>query len=350
MTTFVVLAAALALLASLAIAIPLVRANGAVKQAPWTALAVTAVLLVGAAGLYGTFSNWSWTQPPPATDAPQNMVSSLARRLQSNPNDFDGWMMLGRSYSVLQQQPLAIRAYERANQLANGKNPEALVALAEALAVQDENALSGRAGRLIEQALELAPNSPKALFYGAVSALQRGALPLARERFVALLALNPPDNVKPLLQRQIDTIDQRLAGGASPSAENASPTSSGSAPTTATSGAAPAVRIKVALAPNVKMDAASDAPLFVFVRDPKQPGPPLAVKRLTTHFPQTVELTAADAMVAGRAFTAGQDVEVVARIARSGSPIAHSGDPFGQVGYHIGRDGVVEVLIDRLTP
>jgi cytochrome c-type biogenesis protein CcmH len=348
MTTFVVLAAALALLASVAIAIPLVRTDAAVKQAPWTALIVTAVLLVGAAGLYGAFSNWSWTQPPPAADAPQNMVSTLARRLQSNPNDFDGWMMLGRSYSVLQQQPLAIRAYERANQLANGKNPEALVALAEALAVQDENALSGRAGRLIEQALELAPNSPKALFYGAVSALQRGALPLARERFVRLLVLNPPDNVKPLLQRQIDTIDQRLAGGAS--APNAPPASSQSAVTPATSGVAPAVRIKVALAPNVKMDGALDAPLFVFVRDPKQPGPPLAVKRLTTRFPQTVELTAADAMVAGRAFTAGQDVEVVARIARSGSPIAHSGDPFGQVGYHIGRDGVVEVLIDRLTP
>jgi hypothetical protein len=88
----------------------------------------------------------------------------------------------------------------------------------------------------------------------------------------------------------------------------------------------------------------------VFVRDPRQPGPPLAVKRLETRFPQTVELTAADSMIAGRSISPGQDVEVVARIARSGSPVAQKGDPFGVVGYHVGRDGLVDVVIDRLTP
>jgi hypothetical protein len=40
----------------------------------------------------------------------------------------------------------------------------------------------------------------------------------------------------------------------------------------------------------------------------------------------------------------------VARIARSGSPVAVSGDPFGQITYQVGRDGVVGLVIDRLTP
>jgi hypothetical protein len=111
-----------------------------------------------------------------------------------------------------------------------------------------------------------------------------------------------------------------------------------------------AVRVKVALSPKLSSERSRDAPLYVFVRDPKQPGPPLAVKRLQTRFPQMVELTAADAMIAGHAFVAGEDVEVVARIARSGSPIAQRGDPFGAVGYHVGRDDVVDVIIDRLTP
>ncbi|MGH8259386.1 MAG: c-type cytochrome biogenesis protein CcmI/CycH, partial [Steroidobacteraceae bacterium] len=102
--------------------------------------------------------------------------------------------------------------------------------------------------------------------------------------------------------------------------------------------------------PGLRFARTAGAPLFVFVRDPKQPGPPLAVKRLDTHFPQNVELTTADAMIPGRAISPGEDVQIVARIARSGSPIAQKGDPFGETAYRVGRDGIVDVTIDRLTP
>lgn len=94
----------------------------------------------------------------------------------------------------------------------------------------------------------------------------------------------------------------------------------------------------------------ADAPLFVLVRDPNQPGLPLAVKRLTTNLAQSVALTPTDAMLLGRTFAPGQDVEVVVRVARSGNPVAESGDPFGTVGVHVGDQGVAEVVIDRLTP
>ena len=77
---------------------------------------------------------------------------------------------------------------------------------------------------------------------------------------------------------------------------------------------------------------------------------PLAAKRLASHFPQTVELTPSDSMVPGRAFGAGQKVQVVARIARSGNPLAGSGDPFGETAYLVGSDGLVNIVIDHLTP
>jgi len=340
MTTFIILAALLTLGAAGAIAVPLLRRGSAAEPAAWTAFAVIAVLGVGAASLYVSLSNWSWARAAAAADSPQAMVAKLARRLEHDPNDVEGWLLLGRSYMVLEQAPLATRAYERANALTKGQSPEALLGLAEALSTQDESQLSGRAGQLIEQALALAPRSPKALFFGAEVALRRGNLPLARERFADLLALNPPDSVKPLLQQQIDAIDQRMQGapvGALP-------------PSASANGSAAAVRVKVALSPKLQIERSSGAPLFVFVRDPHQPGPPLAVKRLETRFPQTVELTAADSMIAGRSISPGQDVEVVARIARTGSPVAQKGDPFGVVGYHVGRDGLVNVVIDRLTP
>jgi cytochrome c-type biogenesis protein CcmH len=108
--------------------------------------------------------------------------------------------------------------------------------------------------------------------------------------------------------------------------------------------------VKVSLGPSVSASTGAAAPLFVFVRDPSQPGPPLAVKRLTSHFPQTVELTSSDSMVPGRIFAPGQKVQVVARIALSGNPIAGKGDPFGEAQYLVGHDGLVDVVIDRLTP
>jgi cytochrome c-type biogenesis protein CcmH len=337
MLTFVVLAAALTVVGVAVIAVPLLKGGSAQPApAPWAALAAAGVLVAGSAILYVALSNWSW-RAEAAADSPQTMVAHLARKLERDPQDINGWVMLGRSYTVLEQYPLAVRAFERADRLAGGKNSEALVGEAEALILSDEGELDGRAAKLAERALAIEPNNGKALFYGAAAAVRRGELPLARERFTRVLALNPPARVRSLIEDQVAAIDARL-GSASP------------APGTAAAAAAPAVRVKVTLSPSLSASAANAAPLFVFVRDPARPGPPLAVKRLDSHFPQTVELTTADSMVPGRVFADGQKVQVVARIARSGNPIAGSGDPFGEVPYQVGHDGLVNVVIDRLSP
>jgi cytochrome c-type biogenesis protein CcmH len=345
MITFVLLAAALTLASVVAVAIPLLthRAAGA-PAAPWTALATAGLLVVGSAALYTTWSKWSW-RAAPAADTPESMVAQLARRLERDPKDLNGWLMLGRSYTALQEYPLAVRAFGRAVQLSDGKNAEALTGEAEALALSDESELDGRAGRLFEQALALEPDSGKALFFGAAVAGRRGDLPLARQRFAKLLSLNPPQAIRPMIEQQIAAIDEKLA---------AAPMSAAAVqqahPAGATDAAgAPTVRVNVTLSPSLASSAGA-APLFVFVRDPAQGGPPLAVKRLDSRFPQSVALSPADSMVPGRAFAAGQSVQVVARIARSGSPMAVSGDPFGEVTYHVGQDGLVSLVIDRLTP
>jgi cytochrome c-type biogenesis protein CcmH len=350
MITFIVLAAVLIVAGVAVVAVPLLkRTPSQVAPAPWAALAAAGVLVIGSAGLYALLSNWSWRAESPA-DSPQTMVARLARKLESDPQDLNGWLMLGRSYVVLEQYPLALRAFQRADRLAGGKSAEALVGEAEALTLSDEAELDGRAGRLIEQALAVDPNSGKALFFGAAAAERRGLLPLARERFAKLLSMDPPQNIKPLLEQQIAAIDQKLSGT---SAQAGPPQNGPAAPSSApvaANGTTPAVRVNVVLSPALSQPAPAAAPLFVFVRDPAQPGPPLAVKRLDSHFPQTVELTSSDSMVPGRAFAAGQKVQVVARIARSGNPVAASGDPFGEVAYLVGRDGLVNIVIDRITP
>ncbi|HQW09055.1 MAG TPA: hypothetical protein PK681_00390 [Steroidobacteraceae bacterium] len=339
MLLFVILAATLILIAISFVAIPLLRGG---TSAPWAALGCIAVLMLGSVGLYATWSNWSWSSGP-AADTPAGMVSRLARRLEREPDDLNGWLMLGRSYAAMSQASLALRAYERADRLAGGRNAEALIGIAELLAVQDDNALTGRAGDLFERALAIDPTAGKALFFAAVAAMRRGELPVARERFAKLLTLNPPDEVRPLIEQQVTALDRAIAGAGADSAGARQAAAAGRV-------AAAAVRVKVSLAPKLAGSALEGAPLFVFVRDPASPGPPLAVKRIAAKFPLEVELTAADAMLPNRAITAGQRVLVVARISHSGQPEAASGDPFGEVSYDVGRDAAREILIDRVTP
>jgi len=331
MLLFVTLAATLVLLAILVVAVPLLRGPG---PAPWAALASVAVLLLGSAALYATWSNWTW--PDAAASDSGSSVATLARRLAKQPDDLQGWLQLGGSYSAIQQYPLALRAYERADALAGGRSVEALVGMAETLALIDDSQLVGRAGELFERALELDPQAGKALFFGAISAMRRGELPKSRERFARLLTLDPPEAVRPLIEQQIAALDRAIAG------EGAN---AGSAATAQAS-----VQVTVTAPPAIAASATADTPLFILVRDPDSPGPPLAAKRVAAKFPLALELTAADAMMPGRAIAAGKRVQVVARISRTGQPEAASGDPYGEVSYDVGKDGVREIVIDRVTP
>ena len=101
-------------------------------------------LLLGGAGLYAAFSNYSWVEMPDVADTPAAMAAKLAKRLAAEPNDLEGWLMLGRSYSTLEQFPLAVRAYQRADRLANGQNAEAIVGVGESLLAQDFEQIARR--------------------------------------------------------------------------------------------------------------------------------------------------------------------------------------------------------------
>jgi cytochrome c-type biogenesis protein CcmH len=368
---FVAIAGLLTLLAAAAVLLPLLRrspvatpasggapAGAGAPDAPARAAAAVAVvvLLGGGAALYGTWSNWNWPAAVPgaAPGTPAEMTASLARRLEREPNDLEGWLMLGRSFAALGQFPLAVRAYERANRLAPNGNADALTGWAEALTLENEAELTGRAGRLFEQALAIDPESQRALFFGAVAAERRGEYPLALERFRKLLALDPPANVQPVLEEQVAALEAQIAGRPSPAAAGPG----AAAGVSAASGAGPVVaagaaviRLKVRLGAALVAKVGQGAPLFVFVRAPGGGGPPLAAKRMTTAaLPALIELTPADSMIAGRSFAAGDAVDVVARVSLGGAPTGQTGDPFGKLSYQVGRDGEKELVIDQLTP
>jgi len=211
MILFIMVAAALAVICVALIAVPLLKpVPSKAPRAPWAAVGAAVVLVAGSAGLYTAWSNWSWRQSP-GVQSPEGMVERLVHRLNDHPDDLDGWLMLGRSYAALQEYPLAVRAYERADRVADGRSSDALIGEADALTLMDDSQLNGQAGRLIERALAIDPTSPQALFFGAAVAMRRGELPLARARFTRLLALNPPAHIRAILQQEISGIDRQIA-------------------------------------------------------------------------------------------------------------------------------------------
>jgi cytochrome c-type biogenesis protein CcmH len=335
MTQFVVLALLLSLLAAAFIGLPLLRAKGSSGRAPLSAALTLLVLLLAGVGLYIWLGADYWSAAP-AQASDDQTISTLARHLELHPDDQSGWLVLGQAYGGLGNYSLALRCYQRANRLSVGGNAAALAGMGEALLMQEDSGQSEKAGEYLERALQLDPQSAKALFYSAVLAFRDGRLALAKQRFQAMLTMSPPESIRVALQHQIDDIDAQLASAAS-------------TPSRGEVDAATAIHLHVSLSPALADKVPPGASLFVFVRAPSG-GPPLAVKRSDMRLPQDVDLSAADAMVAARAVQPGQSVSVVARISATGSPLPQSGDLYGEIRTVAGKGGAQALQIDRLNP
>ena len=353
MNTFLVIAAVMAAIAAAAAAFPLIRD----RQSRVLGALVAVIVIGAAAGLYPLWSNWNWHAPAQSqsTAGPDvaAMVAKLEKRLQDEPNDLNGWLMLGRSYLALERLDDAIVAYDHARQL-DGKSAEAAMGLGEAMSMRAGGDITPAAAQLFEEAVVLAPTNPKALLYGGFAAAVRGDRVLARTRWQALKNMHPPAQIEQMLDARIADLAPPAGGSAAGGTANAAPAGTNASPagTSTLSGASRAaeVTIKISISPALKSRLVSQAPLFVFAREPGSQGPPLAAKRLTSAAIGTeVHLSAADSMLPGRVLVAGQQVSITARVSFSGQPLPATGDFYGEVSYDVGRDGVRNLVIDRVA-
>lgn len=114
------------------------------------------------------------------------------------------------------------------------------------------------------------------------------------------------------------------------------PTTPATAPSTATSpGASAAVQLKITveLAPALTKLVKADETLFIFARAANGPPMPLAaVRKTVAELPLSITLDDSSAMSPQLKLSQYTNVKVVARISRSGSPSAQSGDMYGEIG------------------
>ena len=314
------------LLAVMIVVWPLYRHQKGLSLASLTAFVFVLAL---SAGMYASIGTPGGQSAGSEMASIEEMVAGLAERLQDNPDDLAGWKMLGRSYMQLGRYDKAVEAFERAVQIDSGRDGQTLVDLGEAVWMQDQMSLTGRAGELFENAIAISPNNSKALFYGGLVAIERGEQLLAAERWEALLALSPPEGIKEILRQRVAA----LRGEEAP--VQAAPTG-------------PIVAAAIELAPAARDAVDPNATVFIIARDPAQPSPPIAaVRRLVSELHAVVSLSDSDAMIPGRLLSGFSELEIVARVSMSGQPVAQSGDWYGEKTVRPAENGEISIVIDR---
>jgi cytochrome c-type biogenesis protein CcmH len=98
-------------------------------------------------------------------------VGKLAKRLEENPNDAQGWVMLGRSYTMMERYADAATAYGRATAL-KANDASLWTDYAEALALSNGQRLEGKPMEAINRALQIDPRNEKALALAGEAAYQ----------------------------------------------------------------------------------------------------------------------------------------------------------------------------------
>jgi cytochrome c-type biogenesis protein CcmH len=311
---------------------------------------VAALISVGAIALYVVLGSPAALNPGEQVagggDAPhamsqeqmETMVQSLAEKLKQNPNDANGWHMLARSYVVFQRMPEAAQAYDRAYQL-NRKDPDLLADYADVLAMVNNRSLEGRPEALVKEALQLDPQHQKSLSLVGTAAFNRGDFTGAANWWTKLLGTVPPGS--PQAQSVQANIDQALAEGAR-SGKMVPPTASVAA-APADKGAAPAdkaaanpnavVEGSVNVADAVKGSIPAGATLFVYARPADGSRMPIAIVRAPADkFPFRFKLDDSSAMSPESRISLQQQVQLVARISKTGNAMPQPGDLTGTFG------------------
>lgn len=327
------------------------QSPSATTQGRWGA--VVAALTVGgvAIALYlqlGTMPLPSEETAPAQLDAAEQaeridaMVAGLAQRLEENPANPEGWVMLGRSYQVLERFPEASRAFARAHELI-GDEPWLLADYAEAEAYAQGGDMGGEPTELVLRALKQDPDHQKALWLAGIAAAQQGNPALAATRWRRLLALLPADGEG---ARQVQALLARLESeGIADAVQEGSTPAALSAPTAA-------LKAQVSLAPDLSDQVVPTDTVFIFARAAEGPPMPLAVlRKQVKDLPVTVVLDDSMAMVPEMRLSRFPEVRVVAQVSRSGNAVAQSGDLRGSSApVAVGDEGNVAVVIDQVIP
>lgn len=262
----------------------------------------------------------------------ETLLPKLEQHLIDEPQDAKSWQMLGKAYMALERYPDAVRAYDKLALLAPN-DAQVLADYADALAMAQGQTLEGKPTQLLAAALQADPGNAKALYLSGFAALAVNDARQAAKHWNTLLAQLPPES------EDANAVRQRLAEIGQQA--DATPKAS----------AAASISGSVKLSAELKSKARPGDTLFVFARAAQGPRMPLAILKLQAKdLPVNFSLDDSMAMSPQMKLSNFSEIVVGARISRSGNAMPQSGDLEGaSQPVKVGAKGVT-VTIDQVVP
>jgi len=282
------------------------------------ALVLALALPLAALGLYYVTGQPAAINPPLATAAPtasetgsiEDAVAQLQARLASEPNNFEGLVLLARSYMAMEKFELARDSYAKAMKV-RPDDVDVSVEYAEALLrTSPDRSFPPEAVALLEQAVAKSPDNQRALFFFGMHQLQTDKPAEAAGTWERLL---------PMLQPE--------AAGALREQINGARGAAGMDPLPQPEAAVALVSVEISIDGTLSAEAREGDTIFVYARALEGGGPPVAAKRVPLgKLPLVVGLSDADSLMPTAKLSSQAQVVVMARLSRSGDAKPASGD------------------------
>ncbi|MGD8912850.1 MAG: c-type cytochrome biogenesis protein CcmI [Candidatus Thiodiazotropha sp.] len=282
----------------------------------------------------------------------EELVKRLAAKLKEEPDNLEGWIMLGRSYTAMNDPSAAIDAYQRAMDI-NDKHVGLLLAYAQTIASNSRNDFTGRAAPMVEKAFQLEPDNPNALWTAGILAYQRTDYQDAVDRWSKLRGMLKPQSNE--IEAVNEALDDARAQLGLPTEESELPNivqAEKPMPEKAGATGDKSIKVEISLSPEIEDKVKPDDLLFIYAKAMSGPPMPLAaVRKRVSDLPISISLDDSMAMMPQMKLSEFAQVLVGARISLSGSPSAQSGDLEGEISaVSPGQSETVKVVINSVHP
>ena len=248
------------------------------------------------------------TEQPMTQEGVEKMVTEFASKMEKDPTNLQGWVMLARSYRILGRNEEAAKAYERAGNFIDS-DPQLLADYADILASNANGNFSGKPQKLINQALKLDPNNLMALWLSGTASYTAGNYKAAVQTWEKLAQQLPP-GTEDVRSIEASIADARAKGGLSAQA---------SVNTKGISG-------KIEISADLKSKVKSGDVVMVIARKPGERMPVAVLKTSVSEFPMNFSLTDALAMNPSAPLSQLSEASIEVRISKTGMAKPEVGD------------------------
>ncbi len=297
----------------------------------------------------------------------EDLTEQLKARIDKNGGSVQDWTMLARAHKYMGESVQAEKAFVVALQH-DENNAQLMLELAEMMALNNSRLFNAESRELVLKAYALEPDNANALWFAGVAEYQANNYRAAIDHLLSLLPSARDD--EEVLQSIIAMISRSrlelIAAGKDmpeleamlgmsktmePVATEVSATAADQS-VIATAETMTSLNVTVNISDEIRKKFSANDVIFVYAKAKQGPRAPLAAQRITlAELPATIVLDDSMAMIEGMNISAFDQLVISARVSKSGTALAQSGDYIGSRDFKNNKTTAsIKVVIDTAVP